>query len=129
MADITGTVQLTITKSGNTSGANKAIALNMTGTKQFSGEQDIGHADGEQVVFPADLLVQGIQGVMLYCNTSGEEIKLGLALDGSTDVTQIFARVKYGGIPLCIQPGTTVPVIYAQATSTTAKLQIVAAGV
>lgn len=130
MADISFTGTLTVTKSGATTGATKTGTLSMTGTKDFAGEQDIGAGSGaaEQIVFPADLLSDGIQALLLYCNTSGEEISLGLSVDGSTDVDDVFAKVAYGGLPCIIKPGATAPVIYAQATSTTAKLRIVAAG-
>lgn len=129
MADISFTGTLTVTKSGATTGATKTGTLSMTGTKDFAGEQDIGVSGAaEQVVFPADLLSNGIQGIMFYCNTSGEEIQLGLSKDGSNIIGDVFAKVAYGGLPCIIKPGATAPVIYAQATSTTAKLRIVAAG-
>ena len=91
----------------------------------FSSVQLIGTAT-EQIVFPADLIVEGITHVFLKNLDSTNYIQVGL----NTPVTQIFARLK-AGQPLHIPTDNAAgvdPGIYVKANTASCNLMIVAIG-
>ncbi len=123
--EITIADQLSITKDGVTVNGNVTKQETLTGSGKFTNIQNIGTST-ELIVFPADLILEGITHVWLKNLDTTNYIQIGL----NTPVTQIFARLKPG--QTCHVPtdnaATVDPTFYAKANTTACNLQIVASG-
>jgi hypothetical protein len=123
--EITATDTLTITKDGTTVTGSATKQETLAGTGKFTNVQLIGTST-EQIVFPADLITEGITHVWMKNLDATNYVQIGL----NTPVTQIFARLKPGQtlhVPTDNAP-TVDPTFYAKANTASCNVQIVAVG-
>jgi hypothetical protein len=116
---------LIITKDGVTINGSVTTQETLAGSGKFTNVQNIGLST-EQIVFPADLITEGITHVWLKNMDATNYVQVGL----NTPVTQIFARLKPGQtlhIPTDNAP-TVDPGIYAKANTGACNVQVVASG-
>ncbi len=117
-----------IQKDGVTLTSSKQVQRDLAGTGKFSGVQAIGSGAGELLVFPADLVAEGISHIWV-CNLAADGgANIGLSLN--VGMTQTFATLKPGEpthVAVNLAPATD-PSIYAKATAGSVPLQISASG-
>jgi len=116
---------LVITKDGVTINGNVTEQRALVNSGKFTNIQSIGTAT-ELIVFPADLIAEGVSEIMLKNMDLTNFIEIGL----NTPLTQIFAKLLPGQTCKCAvnKVPTADPTWYAKADTLACNLQIVAAG-
>lgn len=123
--EITITDTLICTKNGLTVNGSVTKQETLTGIGNWTAPQTIGTTT-EQIVFPADLITEGITHIWIKNLDSTNYVQIGL----NTPVTQIFARLKAGQtlqIPTDNAAGVD-PTWYAKANTAPVNIQIIAIG-
>ncbi len=123
--EIVITDTLTINKDGTTINGSATQQETLAGVGKFTNVQNIGTST-EPIVFPADLITEGVGHLWLKNLDDTNYVQVGL----NTPVTQIFARLKPGQtlhIPTDNAP-TVDPGIYVKANTSACNIQIVASG-
>jgi len=122
--EITVQDTLIIQKDGLTLSASSQIQRDLAGTGKFTNVQQVGGA--ELIVFPADLVAEGISHVWFKNLDAVDDVSLSL----NVGITQVFALLKPGDTThVAINKVPTVdPSIYASPSAGTVPLQIHASG-
>lgn len=125
--EITAAATLACSKNGVSISAAFRHQFTLTGNQMAQGIQVIGTST-EQIVFPADLIAEGISYVALKNLDATNFVQVGL----NTPVTQIFAKILPGGVcifPVYNQAAAGAPLYYAKADTGACSLAFAAAGI
>lgn len=127
--EISTTATLTCTKSGATVTGSSTLQINLAGAGKFANVQAIGNAADELLVFPADLVTEGVGYIWLKNLDPTNYIELSMGTGGSFAGSR-FAKLKAGETAMfrTFKAAAQDPAIYAQAATASCNLQIVAVG-
>ncbi len=123
--EITSTSTLIVTKDGVTITGSVTQQRTLTGNGKFTNVQNIGTST-EAIVFPADLIAEGITEMFIKNMDSTNFVEVGL----NTPLTQVIAKLLPGQTckSMVNKAPTVDPTWYAKADTSAVNIEIVAVG-
>ena len=127
MSDIAISGSVTVSKNSLAVSDSGSISGTLTGVGKFSNVQSIGFAAAELVVFPADLVVEGVGYIWLKNLDTAHFITISQKTGANTNPVTKLLPGEFIVIHNPLAP-TNDPGLWAQADTGSCNLQVVASG-